>query len=257
MQLMSDNIIPGGDHMRLVRTLFAASAVVLIVSQACVPGQAQAGSSQAPLFFREDWNGRKATGFQPLTQGDIGNPDLLVQLYGPGAVGADRNAENTLDVTVRQPAPNGGPDQALNFIWSGMSEGNWAVTLKHKDRYVDLSRPGAKIRWRTWQDGAVQTLRPVLKLADGTYALGLQGTPASADYVTADLIIANEQWVDFDPVRVLERGTQASTFGYIKPDLSRVDEIGITTLSRGGGHGATGAAAHVDWIEVYGTGVPR
>ena len=130
-----------------------------------------------------------------------------------------------------------------------MAEGNWAVTLKHKDSYVDLSRPGAKIRWRSWQDGAVQVLRPVLKLADGTYVLGVQGSGTTADFETTDLIMAEVRWVDFDPVRVLDTGNKSSPFGYTKPDLSRVDEIGFTTLSRGGGHGV-GVSAHIDWIEV-------
>ena len=137
-----------------------------------------------------------------------------------------------------------------------MAEGNWAATLKHKDSYVDLSRPGAKIRWRSWQDGAVQILRPVLRLADGTYVMGLQGSGTTADYQTTDLMMADERWVEFDSDRVLDRASQSSSFGYTKPDLSRVDEIGFTTLSRGGGHGA-GVAVHLDWIEVYGVPVSR
>ena len=161
-----------------------------------------------------------------------------------------------MNVDVRQPVGGSITDDAASFIWAGMAEGNWAVTLKHKDSYVDLSRPGAKIRWRSWQDGAVQVLRPVLKLADGTYVLGLQGSGTTANYETTEFMMADERWVDFDPVRVLDTGNKSSPFGYTKPDLSRVDEIGFTTLSRGGGHGV-GIAAHIDWIEVYGFPVPR
>ena len=62
--------------------------------------------------------------------------------------------------------------------------------------------------------------------------------------------------MDFDPVLVLDRGNEASSFGDTTADLSRVDEVGFTTLSRGGGHGV-GAAADVDWIEVYGFPVKR
>jgi len=212
---------------------------------------------QPPLFFREGWNARKTPGFAPLTQSDLGNPNLQLTLYGPGASGPDRNPENTVDVTIRQAASPAAADQeAASFIWSGMAEGNWAATLKHKDSYVDLSRPGARIRWRSWQDGAVQVLRPVLKLADGTYVLGLQGSGTTEDYVTTDLPIANERWVDFDAVRVLDRASESSVFGYTKPDLSRVDEIGFVDLTPGSGHGL-GGFSDVGWMEVYGKPVPR
>ena len=236
---------------------FAALVLLGALAQAAASGQAQTAAGQSPLFFREDWNGRKTPGFLPMNQGDVGNPNLLLQLYGPGALGQNRNAENTLNITVRRPAPKGGPDEALDFIWSGMSEGNWAALLKHKDSYVDLSRPGARIRWRSWQDGAFQVLRPVLKLADETYVVGMQGSGTTEDYVTTELMIASERWVTLDAELVLDRGNPGSVLGYTKPDLSRVDEVGVTTLSRGGGHGAAGVAAHVDWIEVYGFPVPR
>ena len=186
-----------------------------------------------------------------MNQDSVENPNLVMQLYGPGTYSPGRDSETTLNVNVRKLG-----DEASSIVWSGMAEGNWAVTLRHKDSYIDLSRPLTKIRWRTFQDGSVHVLRPVLKLANGTYVLGLQGSGTTADYETTELIIANMRWVDFDPVRVLDRGNEKSSFGATNPDLSRVDEIGFTTLSRGGGHGV-GVSAHVDWIEVYGFPVPR
>jgi hypothetical protein len=215
------------------------------------PGLSQATASQPPLFFRVGWNGRKIEGVAPLNQDSVENPKLVMQLYGPGTYSPGRDSETTLNVNVRKLG-----DEGSSIVWSGMAEGNWAVTLKHKDSYVDLSRPLTKIRWRTFQDGSVQVLRPVLKLADGTYVLGIQGSGTTADYETTELVFANMRWVDFDPVRVLDRGNPKSSFGATNPDLSRVDEIGFTTLSRGGGHGV-GVSSHVDWIEVYGFPVPR
>jgi hypothetical protein len=234
---------------RHIRTFTILVFLVSLYSVFTVLGWPQATASQPPLFFREGWNGRKVQGVVPLNQDSVENPNLVIQLYGPGTQG--RDIESTLNVNVRKLG-----DEASSIIWSGMTEGNWAITLKHKNSYVDLSRPGAKIRWRTFQDGSVQVLRPVLKLADGKYVLGVQGAGTTADYETTELIMANMRWVDFDPVRVLDRGNEKSSFGVTTPDLSRVDEIGFTTLSRGGGHGA-GASAHIDWIEVYGFPVPR
>ena len=40
----------------------------------------------------------------------------------------------------------------------------------------------------------------------------------------------------------------------IKPDLSKIDEIGFTDLVAGGG---SIACSRLDWIEVYGYLVPR
>jgi hypothetical protein len=40
----------------------------------------------------------------------------------------------------------------------------------------------------------------------------------------------------------------------VHPDLSRVDEIGWSTLMTGGG---TPASSRVDWIAVYARAVPR
>jgi hypothetical protein len=241
---------------RRIRVFTTLLFLATLSSGLPAPGWAQTVASQPPLFFREGWNGRNTPGFLPLNKGDVGNPNLELQLYGPGANGPARDPENTLNVTIQGPGRGNVDPEALSFIWSGMAEGNWAVTLKHKDSYVDLTRPGSKIRWRSWQDGAVQVLRPVLKLADGTYVLGLQGSGTTADFETTDLIMADMRWVDFDPDRVLDRGNRDSSFGYAKPDLRQVDEIGFTTLSRGGGHGV-GISAHVDWIEVYGAPVPR
>jgi hypothetical protein len=239
---------------RLIRIFTTRAFVVTLYSIVTVSGLAQT-ASQPPLFFREGWNMKKTTpGVFSLTQELVGNPNLEVKIYGHGAYSPGRDTETTVNVTVRQPLAN--DDESTNFVWTGMAEGNWAVTLKHKDNYVDLTRPQAKIRWRSFQDGSFQVLRPVLKLADGTYVIGVQGSGTTADYEVTDLLIADMRWVEFDAVRVLDRGNEKSTFGVTTPDLSRVDEIGFTTLSRGGGHGV-GASAHVDWIEVYGVPVSR
>ena len=61
------------------------------------------------------------------------------------------------------------------------------------------------------------------------------------------------RWRVLDPVRVVEA---ADTAWRTNVDLSKVDEIGFTDLSRGVGHNPAGSSA-VDWIEVYGKPVKR
>lgn len=232
-------------HSRIATMLVFVIAFYTIMSVAAF---AQTGS-EPTLVFREGWNG-DVLGVRPVTQDTFDNSDLIAQLYGLGTYAPGRDfgpftSETTVNVNVRQ-----FDDEASSIVWSGMAEGSWAVTMKHRDSFIDLSPPGSKIRWRTFQEGISQVLRPVLKLADGTYILGLEGSGPTSDYEVTEFDLADMNWIGFDPVRVID------TQEVIDPDLSRVDEIGFTTLSRGGGHGA-GVAAHVDWFEVYGVSVPR
>ena len=228
-------------HVRSFTTLVFITSLCSFFVEA---GWPQSTAAQAPLFFREGWNGRKVEGVAPLNQDSVENPNLIMKLYGPGTYSAGRDSETTVNVNIRKLG-----DEGSSIVWTGMAEGNWAVTLRHKDNFVDLSRPGTKIRWRTFQEGISQILRPVLKLADGKYVLGVEGAGPTADYETTELVMTNMHWVEFDPVRLMDAVPA-------KPDLSRVDEIGFTTLTRGGGHGK-GVAAHMDWMEVYGFPVPR
>ena len=52
-----------------------------------------------------------------------------------------------------------------------------ALALRHRDNYVDLTGL-AKIRWRTKQTG-FHVIRPIVKLADGTWLVGDYGEAPS------------------------------------------------------------------------------
>ena len=201
-----------------------------------------------PLFFREEW--KKVPHETPITQQYVSNPNLELKLYGPGAGGTD--SEHTLNINYR-----GGLDDVA-FIWSGMTESNWALTLKEKNNYVDLSGPLTKIRWRVLESG-FHLLRPVLKLADGTYLVGDHTEAVSVDWKVSEFPLADVHWFKLDPKNVYESPTLDGSAGFgliTNPDLKRVDEVGFTDLARGSGHGA-GGSSRVAWIEVYGYPVPR
>ena len=52
-------------------------------------------------------------------------------------------------------------------------------------------------------------------------------------------------------------GAPANAAGWVeKPELSRVDEVGLVDLMPGSGHG-NGGFSDVAWIEVHGRPVPR
>lgn len=192
-----------------------------------------------PLFLRETW---KDPGVQeiPVTQEHIISPGLELRLYGPGSV----------DVRiVHHQSPKDDP----TYIWSGSAPANWALTLRDKNNYVDLSGPVARIRWRTKEAG-FHLLRPVLKLADGTFLVGDHVEAYSADWNETEFPLADVRWRGLDSEAVVETRREAGWKEH--PDLRRVDEVGFTDLTRGSG-GGPGGGSRVDWMEVYGYPVKR
>ena len=111
-------------------------------------------------------------------------------------------------------------------------------------------RPGARIKWVTRTSG-FHVVRPVLKLADGTFVVGDSADGAQSAnsqlFLESELAIANVRWLPLDIARVVTRGDK-----WVQPDLSKVDEVGFADLHPGSGHG-WGGFVNVSRIEVYGT----
>jgi hypothetical protein len=183
------------------------------------------------LFFREDW--KEIPAALPVTQEHVANPDLILSLYGPGKNGVKKS---------HHPQPADDP----YYIWDGMCEGNCALTLRHKASFVDLTSR-AKIRWRSRQAGFRQA-RILLKLADGTWLVSDQSDGPAGDWRESEFLIADIRWRKLDVNKLVE-GKWAE-----KPDLTKVDEIGWSSLMPGG---ESVACTRVDWIEVYGRAVKR
>src|ERR1700682_43125 len=196
-----------------------------------------------PLFLRESWRDPFATdGKQEpgVRQDHVESPNLELKLYGPP----------NMDVRiVHHTAPKDDP----TYIWSGSSPTNWLLTLRDRNSYVDLSGLVAKIRWRTKMAG-FHLLRPVLKLADGTFLVGDHAEAYAGDWLVTEFTLADVRGRGLD----IGRGVVETIDGQWKrdPDLSRVDEVGFTDLMRGSG-GGPGGGTRVDWIEVYGNPVAR
>jgi hypothetical protein len=132
------------------------------------------------------------------------------------------------------------------YIWDGSCAGNCAATLRNKTSYADLTGL-AKIHWRTKQSG-FRDLHIILKLAGGRWLVSDRVAGPSADWRESESPIQDLRWRQLD-IRTLVEGASVE-----HPDLSRVDEIGWSTLMTGGG---TPASSRVDWIAVYGRAVPR
>ena len=183
------------------------------------------------LFFREDWKETPAE--VPVSQAHVANPDLLLSLHGPAR-------------TVVKKSHHDRPADDPYYVWSGLCPLHWAVSLRHKDAYVDLTGQ-AKIRWRAKQAGFRQ-LRIILKLADGSWLVSDASDPASLDWREREFNVQDIRWRKLD----IDSVTEANWVD--RPDLSQVDEVGFSDLMSGGG---SIACSRLDWIEVYGKPVKR
>jgi hypothetical protein len=184
----------------------------------------------APLFFKETW--KEAPGNVPVTQAFVTNPDLQLNIYGAG--------KEDFGVTSEGNVPH---------IWTGLCASSCALTLSHKDSFVDLTGK-AKIRWYSKTSGFHQ-VRPVLKLADGTWLIGDHVDANIFDYHESEFYLSEVRWLKLDMPKVQTKGVLLD-----KVDLSKVDAVGFADLTPGSGHG-TGGYSDVAWIEVYGKPVKR
>jgi len=180
--------------------------------------------------------GRRGEPEHPIVPGDVANPNLEVRLYG------DKAGTRT----VLQPY-----NDNITYVMSLLCTSNCAITLRDKNNDVDLTGL-ATIRWRTRVSG-FHLLRPILKLANGTWLVGDHPVGLSTDWVESEIQLVDVRWRTLDIQEVVE-GREAKWID--DADLSRVEEIGFTDLMRGAGHGS-GGGSRVDWIQVTGKPVPR
>ena len=235
-----------------IRALAVAGSIGLL---ACGAGNALAQSSALtpdflehdavtpPLLFREGWQQPPHTGplndeNRRITPEALTNADLELQLYGEDA--------HSIQVTSH----NGVAD-----LWNGFTTSPVALTLKHKNAYLDLTGQ-TRMRWRTRTEN-LHVLHPVVKLADGTLLVGSQRFESpqrrmdgqnrfTGTFVVSEVTFEDQRWFELDPETVVVK------LEVNNPDLSRVDEIGYVDLMPGGGHGTAGCT-NVSWIEVYAT----
>jgi hypothetical protein len=228
--------------------LAGAAAVQIASSQQPAAPQAK-GQAKAPrvipedhrppLFLKETFKETpKGTSETPVVADFLTSPNLELKLYGPGGK----------DIQI---VHHDSPMDEPSYIWTGLCAAPCALALRDKNNFVDLTGL-SKIRWRTKQAG-FHLLRPILKLADGTWLVGDHTDGYTIDWRETEMAIGDIRWRRFDSEHV----TEGNDGRWVEnPDLSKVDEIGFTDLTIGSGHGA-GGSSRIDWIEVYGTPVAR
>lgn len=212
----------------------APAAVTPAAATARPAAAAPARAMRPPLFFREEWKQTAKGGEHPMTADSVGNSDLELQLHVPsgeilltGAAGDENNPIHP---------------------WLGMCTSPCALTLRSKTKLADLTGL-ARLRWNTKMSGFHQ-VRPVVKLADGTWLVGDQASGSTRDWLVSEIAFADLRWLKLDITRVVTTGTLLD-----KVDLSKVEEIGFADLMPGSGHGP-GGWSDVAQIEVYARSVP-
>jgi hypothetical protein len=229
------------------RALYASLAVAVALTcsleaQQPAPPAPPGGRGAAPrvtrpaLFFSEEWKQTPANDEHPVTQQSVANPALELKLYGGTAkeiqlTGAAGNENNP------------------THVWTGMCTTPCALAFRHKTNYADLTGL-ARVRWNTKTSGFHQ-IRPIVKLADGTWLVGDRADGATRDWLITEFNVADVQWLKLDIDRVVTTGNIVE-----HPDLSKVDEIGFVDLMPGSGHGA-GGWSDVAQMDVFAGSVAR
>jgi hypothetical protein len=203
------------------------------------PAQAPAAPPRAtrpPLFLKEDWKQIPGGGEHPVTPVSVTAANVEMRLYGA----ASREIQLT---------GNDGDENNPTHVWTGLCTSPCGLTLRDKARFVDLSGL-ARIKWNIKTSG-FHEIRPLVKLADGTWLVGDHTDASTLDWVVSEFSVGAVRWLKVDPERLVTTGNFVD-----KPDLTRVDEIGFVDLTPASGHGP-GGWSDVAQIEVYGKAVNR
>ena len=225
---------------RILTTIVLASALSAAATAqepARGRGPAPARVTRPSLFLKEEWKQTPAGGEHPVVPSEaLSNPNLELKLYG--------SASKEIQLT--------GSAQDENnpvHLWTGSCTTPCAAALRDKNNYGDLSGL-ARIRWVTKVSGFHQ-VRPIIKLADGTWLVGDRADGSAVDWLQSEFSLADVRWLRLDINAVVTKGNFVD-----KPDLSKVDEIGFVDLVPGSGHGP-GGWIDVATFEVFGKPVKR
>ncbi len=199
-------------------------------------GQQAAPAVRPALLFSETWrlpahDGAATDENTRFAFGVTTNPNVEAKLYGPGSA------------PVRAAEHEGRVD-----LWNGLATSPVAVTLRDRRNFVDLTGL-ARLRWIV-RTNAIHTLYPVVRLADGTLAVGSRGITTGGDFLTVEVAFGGMTWYKLDPQKMIVM-TETKN-----PDLSKVDEVGLASLAPGGGHGIAGSF-NLSTVELFAKGVPR
>jgi hypothetical protein len=188
------------------------------------------------LFLKEEWRQIPGGGEHPVTPQSVTNANVAMTLYGASG--------QEIQLTG-----SAGDESNPVHVWTGMCTTPCGLAFRDRTSYVDLTGL-ARINWNTKTSGFHQ-VRPIVKLADGTWLVGDHTDGSPLDWLTTEFSVAGVRWLKLDAERLVTTGNYVD-----KPDLSKVDEVGFVDLLPSSGHGP-GGWSDVAQIEIYGKPVKR
>src|SRR5262245_10800839 len=185
-------------RVSLIALLSAFCLACIAFAQRAPSGQgAAAGPTRPAVFLSEGWKALPSPpddhGAWPATQQGVSSPNLQLTLHGT-------SGKEIQLVSVR-----GSADVYPLNLWTGTTTSPSGASLRDRNNFVDLTDPLAKIRWTVRTSGFHQ-IRPIVKLADGTWLVGDRTTGPSADFNVDDVSIADVRWMKLDIARVVTTG---------------------------------------------------
>ena len=145
---------------------------------------AQAGGerrvTRPPLFLKEDWKQIPGGGEHPVTPASVTGAGVELKLYGASS--------KEIQLTGVD-----GDDNNPTHVWTGLCTTPCGLALRDKARYVDLTGL-ARIRWNVKTSG-FHEIRPIVKLADGTWLVGDHTDASPLDWLVGELSIASLRWL--------------------------------------------------------------
>lgn len=133
-------------------------------------------------------------------------------------------------------------------LWNGMTTSPSAVTVRDRRNFVNLT-DAARLRWIV-RTNAIHMLHPVVRLATGELIVGDRGLNTAGEFLTVEIAFSNTRWYMLDPAKVVVLTE------LVRPDLTKVDEVGLAMLMPGGGHGIAGSA-NLSTVELFAYPTPR
>ena len=223
------------------RTLPVAAVVLLWTfaagAQTPAPATQKPGMTpRPPLLYSETWKMPPFTGeatdentrFSPAV---VTNPNLEVKLYGRDS--------KVIRASIHEERVD---------LWNGMTTSPSALTIRDRRNFVNLT-DAARLRW-ILRTNAIHMFHPVVRLATGQLIVGDRGITTGGEFLTVEVAFSNMRWYTLDAEKVVVLTE------FVRPDLSRVDEVGLAMLMPGGGHGIAGSA-NLSNVDLFAYPVPR
>ncbi|HTA41735.1 MAG TPA: hypothetical protein VK789_04765 [Bryobacteraceae bacterium] len=155
---------------------------------------AQAPAGQISLVLKEEWKAPSDVE-HPVAQDSIANPGLQIKLYGDGVGGM--KPDHGIWIVKHNP-----PLIEPTHVWSGQCTASCAFALQDKDNYVDLTGL-ARIRYQ-YKVAGFHMLRPIIKLADGTWLVGDHAVGLSVDWHDDEISLGDVRWRKLNIQKVIE-----------------------------------------------------